>query len=93
MIDRIRNAAGATTLEDVQQAVTDTMAASPAALVLVNLEDLWHEDEPQNIPGTNGADRSNWRRRSALSLEEIRSSEQVNKALQRIARLRKESTK
>ena len=31
------------------------LAASPARMVLVNLEDLWRETEPQNVPGTHRA--------------------------------------
>ncbi len=31
----------------------DHLAASPARMVLVNLEDLWQETEPQNVPGTH----------------------------------------
>ena len=29
------------------------LARSPARMVLVNLEDLWQESEPQNVPGTH----------------------------------------
>jgi 4-alpha-glucanotransferase len=39
--------------------------------VLVDLEDLWGEREPQNRPGT-GVDGGNWRRRAALTLAEAR---------------------
>ena len=35
------------------------LADSPAELVLVNLEDLWQETEPQNVPGT-GQELPNW---------------------------------
>jgi 4-alpha-glucanotransferase len=37
---------------------------SEAALTLINLEDLFGETRPQNLPGT-GADWGNWRRRIA----------------------------
>jgi len=47
------------------------LARSPARLVLVNLEDVWGETEPQNTPGT-GSERPNWRRKIACSLEELR---------------------
>ncbi|CEP66205.1 Glycoside hydrolase, superfamily [Moorella glycerini] len=46
------------------------LAASPARLLLVNLEDLWLETEPQNIPGT-GTGYPNWRRKARYSLEEF----------------------
>jgi len=38
-------------------------------MVLVNLEDLWLEREPQNVPGV--ADRS-WRQRFRVPLETAR---------------------
>ena len=41
------------------------LARGPARLVLVELEDLWLEREPQNRPGT-GAEEGNFRRRWAL---------------------------
>ena len=37
------------------------LAESPAAVVVVNLEDLWFEREPQNRPGT-GLEMPNWQR-------------------------------
>jgi 4-alpha-glucanotransferase len=37
------------------------LARGPAAVVLVNLEDLWLESAPQNVPGTSD-ERPNWRR-------------------------------
>ncbi|MFN7952114.1 MAG: 4-alpha-glucanotransferase [bacterium] len=46
------------------------MAASPARLVLVNLEDLWLETVPHNVPGT-GLDHPNWRHKNRFTLEEI----------------------
>jgi 4-alpha-glucanotransferase len=45
------------------------MAASPALLMLVDLEDLWLEREPQNRPGT-GPEMPNWRLRAAQTLEQ-----------------------
>lgn len=38
------------------------LASSPARRVIINVEDLWHETLPQNIPGTC-AEYANWRRR------------------------------
>lgn len=46
------------------------LGASAADVVLVNLEDLWGESEPQNVPGT-GSTRPNWRRRATRSLDEM----------------------
>ena len=38
-----------------------TLLGSDADLVAVNIEDLWLEEEPQNVPGR--VDRPNWRRK------------------------------
>jgi 4-alpha-glucanotransferase len=40
---------------------TVDLARGPAEVVLVNLEDLWLEPSPQNVPGTSD-ERPNWRR-------------------------------
>jgi len=47
------------------------LARSDADLVLIDLEELWGEREPQNRPGT-GTEAGNWRRRSAYTSEEAR---------------------
>ena len=44
------------------------LAKSPAAMVLINLEDLWGEVEQQNTPGTT-SERVNWKRRAAKTFE------------------------
>ena len=56
--------------EDVHGAALGFYARSPARLVLANLEDLWGETRPHNTPGTF-AERPNWRRRAAHSMEEF----------------------
>ena len=66
------------------------LARSPARLVLVNLEDLWLEDRPQNEPGTTMDERPNWRRRARLSFEEFRERPDVVGALEMIDSIRKE---
>jgi 4-alpha-glucanotransferase len=50
---------------------TRFLAKSMADIVLVNMEDLWQETLPQNVPATN-EDRPNWRRRTRPSIEQIR---------------------
>ncbi len=67
------------------------LAASPARLVLVNLEDLWGETAPQNVPGTH-SERTNWRRKARLSFEEFSSLPAVVETLERINRLRRGET-
>jgi 4-alpha-glucanotransferase len=66
----------------------EQLAASPARLLLVNLEDLWHETEPQNVPGTHD-ERPNWRRKARLTLEEMNRRPEVAAMLQRIDELRR----
>jgi len=54
----------------VLSALLQYLAGSPATLLLVNLEDLWLEEEPQNVPGTAGQ-RPNWRHKARYALEEL----------------------
>jgi 4-alpha-glucanotransferase len=57
-------------------------------MVLVNLEDLWLETQPQNIPAT-GQERPNWRHKARYSLEEFSQMPQVVEVLQGLNNLRK----
>jgi len=54
----------------VSQGAFVHLAASPARWVQLNLEDLWLESQPQNVPGTS-FERINWRRKTRLSREQI----------------------
>ena len=67
------------------------MAAGPALLMLVDLEDLWREREPQNRPGT-GPEMPNWRLRAAKTLEQARGDAGVVGLLSEVDGLRKELT-
>lgn len=49
---------------------TIDLARSPAEVVLVTLEDLWLEGQPQNVPGTY-RERDNWLRPLAYSSEQL----------------------
>jgi 4-alpha-glucanotransferase len=62
------------------------ISASAALLVLVDLEELWGESEPQNRPGTIDG---NWRQRAALTLEDIRVDPKISAELDSINRLRR----
>jgi 4-alpha-glucanotransferase len=62
------------------------VSASAALLVIVDLEELMGESEPQNRPGTS---EGNWRQRAALTLEEIRAAPWINGELDSINRLRR----
>jgi 4-alpha-glucanotransferase len=57
---------------------------SRARAVLVNLEDLWQETEPQNVPGT-ADERPNWRRKLRYSLDELPSLPEPNAILDKCA--------
>jgi 4-alpha-glucanotransferase len=61
---------GTTSPLDLLKAVVTHMAESDAALVLVSLDDLLLETQPQNLPGT-GPERPNWRRRVCASESDI----------------------
>lgn len=57
------------------------LGASRADWVLVNLEDLWGERRPQNVPGTT-TERPNWRRRATRTMEQITRSVVVRDTLE-----------
>jgi 4-alpha-glucanotransferase len=44
------------------------LSAGPAEVVLANLEDVWLETVPQNMPGTS-SERDNWRHKCRFELE------------------------
>lgn len=64
------------------------LASSPARMVLVNLEDLWGETRPQNIPGTS-FERPNWRRKASLSFEEFSIRDDIEELLREVDELRR----
>ncbi len=47
------------------------LAGGEAQFLLVNFEDLWLEEAPQNVPGT-WVERPNWQQKARFSLDEIR---------------------
>jgi 4-alpha-glucanotransferase len=60
---RARGRAGRTLSQALDGSLAE-LAASPGRLMVVNVEDLWAEREPQNVPGTS-AEAGNWARRAA----------------------------
>ncbi|MEZ5144017.1 MAG: 4-alpha-glucanotransferase [Acidimicrobiales bacterium] len=64
-------------------AATALLAESDSAVVLVTLEDLWGETEPQNVPGTP-VDRPNWVHRFPATLAGLADDEVVTAALRRV---------
>lgn len=55
-------------LQALLKACLACLSASPAPVVLVNVEDLWLGVEPQNVPAT-GEERPNWQRKARHSFE------------------------
>ena len=68
----------------VTAAALEALAASDAPLLMISLEDLWGETEPQNVPGTGGGEYPSWRRKSRLSFEEFRRDPRVTETLARV---------
>jgi 4-alpha-glucanotransferase len=79
---------GEATAAAVLLAWLSMLAESDADVLLVNLEDLWLEPLPQNVPGT-WEERPNWRRRSRFSLNEIERMPELVNSLKRIDGIRK----
>lgn len=67
------------------------LAQSPADIVLLNLEDIWLETEPQNVPGTS-SERPNWRRRLRYTLKEIKENAGVREAIELVERARRQGS-
>ncbi|MBM4361143.1 MAG: 4-alpha-glucanotransferase, partial [Deltaproteobacteria bacterium] len=65
--------------------VLSELARSSASLVVVGLDDLVGETEPQNVPGT-GPERPNFRRKIGASLEELAASPEFHGLLGRLTR-------
>ena len=74
-------------LVDILQAILKLLSASPAQAVLVNLEDLWLESQPQNVPGTQ-EEFPNWRHRARYTFEEFCLLPQVADLLDELGRIR-----
>jgi 4-alpha-glucanotransferase len=63
------------------------LSTRSANLVLLNLEDLWLETRPQNVPGT-AQERPNWRRKTAYTFEAFSQRPEVVEMLREIDKLR-----
>lgn len=73
---------------DVQQvtnALLFALSRSDAEILLINLEDLWAEEQPQNIPGI-AQGYPNWRRKASQTLEQITRDRTLADLLRQIAR-------
>ena len=70
-------------LAPLLQACLRFLSASPARVVLVNLEDLWLERETQNVPGTR-EERLNWQRKGRYRFEAFREMAAVCDSLREV---------
>jgi len=77
-----------TDLQGVLKAILSFLGASAGRVLLVNLEDLWLETEPQNVPGTQ-AERPNWRRKTRHSLETLSQLSEVVELLREVDAMRR----
>ncbi len=68
----------------VRDAALRFMSDSEARLIMVNLEDLWLEKDPQNEPGTTMEQRPNWRRKARFGIEMFREMPEVVKTLRAV---------
>jgi 4-alpha-glucanotransferase len=77
---------GGGTVRGTLEALLRFLAASSAEIVLVNLEDLWLETEPQNRPGL--PERS-WRQKFMWTLDEAQRDPDVTRALREVSEARR----
>jgi 4-alpha-glucanotransferase len=74
--------------QEILKAILALLGRSAAQTVLINLEDLWLEAIPQNIPGTVDQ-HPNWRQKGRLALEEFVQRPEVVEMLNAIDDLRR----
>ncbi len=73
---------------DILKAWLSYLAKQQEDFLLINLEDLWLEAAPQNVPGT-WHERPNWQRKARYSLDTLCRNETVNDFLRAIRDIRK----
>lgn len=66
--------------EEIYRGTVKHLMHGPSRIVLLNLEDLWLEPEPQNVPGTSD-ERPNWRRKLRMNLDAVRAEPSVQRTL------------
>ena len=89
-IDALQDRFSTDGVVDTRDALLAWMAATDAAVALVNLDDLILEERRQNIPGTDW-ERPNWRLRHGTSIEEMADSEAITGPLDRFVAARPQS--
>jgi 4-alpha-glucanotransferase len=74
---------------EVTKAFLRYLGESRSHVVLANLEDLWGETRPQNVPGTTD-ERVNWCRKARYSLEDMRQLPEVTGTLRSLDEARRQ---
>ena len=77
--------------EDIYRGAVRHLARGPAQLLLLNVEDLWLEPKPQNVPGTSD-ERPNWRRKLEHDLDTLSELPSVQATLSAVSADRSETT-
>lgn len=75
------------TPDQLIEVMVESLARSNARYLIVNIEDLWNEKRPQNIPGTY-REVPNWRRKFSLAQEEWKAHPPTLKILNILKNLR-----
>jgi 4-alpha-glucanotransferase len=88
IVAAVRKALGAK--GDLLEFALKFLGQSDAEIVLINIEDLWRETLPQNVPSTS-SERPNWRRKLRYAIKEIRANPEVQRLLQFVADARARS--
>lgn len=80
-------------IDEIRDALLKYLAQSDAAFTLINLEDLWLEQQPQNMPGISTEQFASWRRKAARTLCEIESDHHLTQLLHSLAEIRQSTTR
>ena len=76
--ESMKRALGHPDAKSALESLLTGLAASEAEIVLINLEDLWGELEPQNVPGVP---QRSWRHKFQLGLEAARADGSIRRVL------------
>lgn len=79
LFPRARNGRNPSIVEVLKSSLK-LLGKSRSRMVMVNLEDLWFEKQPQNVPGTR-EERPNWRRKGRYSLRQTTGMAEVTEML------------
>jgi 4-alpha-glucanotransferase len=73
---------------DVLKASLKYLGKSRNHMAIVNLEDLWFEKQPQNVPGTC-EERPNWKRKARYDIRQITGIQEVGEMLETLDNARR----